>query len=135
MLTLAGILALISMYPSHENLILSGTLSQGEEVDISEMIPSGSFVGGELTLKSESSRIAVIMPDGMYKEFTVKEERLTLKNPEVRLKSIEGNVNYTIKANMVFYPFSRLSYLALVIMISGSIIINLGLIKAFSELM
>ncbi len=135
MLVLSVALALISMYPSHEKLVFSGSLNQGDEIILSEIIPSGNFVEGELILKAKNSEVAVIMHADAYREFTVQEKRIFLKNPEISLKSVEGSVDYTVKANMVFYPFSRLSYLALIIMISGSIIVNIGLLKVFSELM
>lgn len=133
-LIIAGIVALVSMYPSHESFAFSGFLEQSDEISTSDLLPSGELVNGSLNLRSDGSRVILEFPNGTHQVIVVRNEELILESYGLKLKSVDGRVNYTVQADIITYPVSFLSYLSLVLMISGTIVVNIGLLKMFSEI-
>ncbi len=134
MLILALIFSLISMYPSQKKFSQSGILYQGEQIDIHELLPSEELINGSITLKSDNSEVIVTSNKNTSVKTVDGEMSFKLVKSGMSFRVLKGSLKYEIDANLTAYPFSGLGYLALLFMISGSIIVNIGLLKMFSEM-
>ena len=133
MLIFAVTLSLVSMYPLQKEFTLSGVLNEGDEISMDEVLPSGELVNGSLTLKSSHSEVLITTNENTSMETLTGEKDLKLRKFGMYLKVLRGDLNYEIHAWIITYPFSYLGYLAMLFMISGAIIVNIGLLKIFSE--
>ncbi|AIY91231.1 hypothetical protein [Geoglobus acetivorans] len=134
MLVFAAVLALISMYPSYVGFSLSGSLEKHDVMSVNEMLPSGDLRSGKVVLRSNYSKIVISSTNATIEETFTGEKILDLTQSRLKISVVEGAVDYTLTGSVVRYPYSLLGYLALVLMVSGSIIANIGLMKIFSEL-
>lgn len=134
MLVFAAVLALISMYPSYAGFSISGSLGKHDVMWVNEMLPSGDLTEGKVVLRSNYSKIVISSTNVTLEETFIGEKVLDLTQSRPRISVVEGAVDYMLTGSVVRYPYSFLGYLALILMVSGTIIVNIGLMKIFSEL-
>ncbi|MBE8539722.1 hypothetical protein [Geoglobus acetivorans] len=134
MLVFAALLALISMYPSYVSFSLSGSLEKHDVMSVNEMLPSGDLRGGKIVLRSNYSKIVIFSTNSTLEETFTGEKIIDLTQPRLKISVVEGAVDYSLTGSVVRYPYSLLGYLALILMVSGTVIVNIGLMKIFSEL-
>ncbi|MDK2869202.1 MAG: hypothetical protein PWP39_437 [Pyrococcus sp.] len=119
------ILAYFSMYSTFTKEKFEGTLEPGESL-LGQASSIVQIVDGNLTLFSEDAKVTV--------SWGRKYESLELKNNSVTLTNItdfprvitDSQVTYTLEISGYSYPYSWISLIAFVTMITGSMLSLLG---------
>ncbi|WP_457591477.1 hypothetical protein [Geoglobus sp.] len=133
LLLLAATLALVSMYPVKNDFYITGVLNSGDVLKPNELYPEGELRDVRLVINSTDAAVAINhLHEGFEKRFSV-DGAVELNGTNISLVVVKGDVSYVLSGKLVEYPYALFGYLAVILMISGSILVNLGLLKVFSE--